>query len=285
MSNEMPNNQSKERARTEADSILAAGKAMAGLQSIGEGGIPVAIVPEGYRVEHCEELLPRPIRKRAKIDFTDAQSFCQYVRQHKTGESAVFVDEDYHLPAIRAMLDMHGRNPDQTSWMEHEVKYVVQPSAEWAAWRANSGKPKRQAEFVEWLEDRYPDIVEPSGADVLELCQHLEGRKNAQWESGVRTQNGAHQIRYSEEVTARSNSTNAKGQIEVPQFLAIQVPVFHRDDTKPIDLRLRYRIKDGQLVLWYDIIRLEQVMDEAINELVEDIDQATGIESYRGKIV
>jgi hypothetical protein len=65
----------------------------------------------------------------------------------------------------------------------------------------------------------------------------------------------------------------------VPEAFLIRIPVFFNDD-EPVEVRarLRYRIQEGKLTMWYDLWRPDKAKEEAFNrklvEIGESVDQS-----------
>lgn len=78
------------------------------------GEIPHITVPEGFRVESLEHLLPRPARARGVFTTSDPSSWARYVdRFANKAESYVFYTDESAV----AILDAHG--PSGAGWCEH----------------------------------------------------------------------------------------------------------------------------------------------------------------------
>ena len=46
---------------------------------------------------------------------------------------------------------------------------------------------------------------------------------------------------------------------------------FHNGDYYQVKARIRYRIKDGSLFLWYELINPEKVVEDAFNTTLEKL--------------
>ncbi|WP_419182137.1 DUF2303 family protein [Klebsiella pneumoniae] len=53
-----------------------------------------------------------------------------------------------------------------------------------------------------------------------------------------------------------------------------------------MDARIRYRLRDGQLVLWYELIEPKKIIEHAFQEIVADMENQLGDELpiYEGSI-
>ena len=66
--------------------------------------------------------------------------------------------------------------------------------------------------------------------------------------------------------------------------IAIGIPVFHDDQNfYRIDARLKYRIRDGKLTFWYELIRPRKVLKAATKVMIDTIKTGTtGLSFYFG---
>ena len=126
------------------------------------------------------------------------------------------------------------------------------------------GKTMKQADFAKFIEDNLPDIAEPNGSDLLIISRSLEAKKKVDFESAVRLDNGETQFTYNEEI----KGTAGKGTLEIPEIFVLGIPVFHGGDAYKLEARLRYRINDGQLLMWFDLLRPERLLEDAFNQVI-----------------
>lgn len=79
----------------------------------------------------------------------------------------------------------------------------------------------QQAEFAEFIERNLPDIVEPVGADMLEISRSLQAKKKVSFASGIRLANGQTELTYEEDI----QGTAAKGKLQIPEIFKIGIKV------------------------------------------------------------
>ena len=111
---------------------------------------------------------------------------------------------------------------------------------------------------------------------MLEISRGLQAKKSINFVSGFRLADGSHQIHYEEEV----KGTSAKGNIKIPEEFAIALPVFKNGTAYRVIAKLRYRIRDAQLIIWYELQNKEDVLDDAINGVTDDISKQTGCDVF-----
>lgn len=242
---------------------VSLGAAIAEPAIIESDGIPYVAVPQNYRIEPLEHLLPQPRRVRGRTVLDDVDSFVRYVGSFYTGETRIY----YRVrpaPSFTAVIDDCTRHA--LSWREHIAHYPCPLSREWQTWTGNDGKRLAQVDFAQFLEDNLPDVREPSGADMLGVATTLEAKRTVAFSSGTRLDNGQVQLTYVEQI----KGTASKGEMRIPEQFTIAIPVFEGGDRYALKARLRYRIPDndkGGLTMWYQLLRPEDVIEHAANEL------------------
>ena len=242
-----------------------------------ENDQPFIVVPEGHTIESLEHTLAQPSRIVASITMRDAASFIGYVKRHADDGSSIYGQLGMQ-PKFVAIID--DNEPTDPQWRQHTVSYSCPLSREWATWTGtnNNKKPRSQEEFAQFIEDNLLDIIEPASADILLISRTLEAKKAVNFASAVRLDNGEVQFTYNEEI----RGTAGKGQMKVPETFVIAIPVFEGDALYKITARLRYRIKDGDLTIWYDLEREHKTIEAAAKAVWSAIEEATGKTIYNG---
>lgn len=255
---------------TETEALRDLAQASDSLQWAGQ--VPFVIIPEGHKLMNMEEALGAPMRKRGAYMVADAESFVAQIGLLKDTEHTPIVYFDRTKATFRAVLNEN--LPNQAGWRDLTVTYPCPLSDEWLAWAGSDKKPMSQTEFAAFIENNLPDIANPPGAQMLEMALQFEAKKKVNFASGIRLDNGAIQLNYDEQV----EGTSARGLIRVPQEFSLGIPVLRNGPGYQIDCRLRYRISDqGQLSLWYEMIRAQKVKDHAIGEVAEKIAADLGV--------
>jgi uncharacterized protein YfdQ (DUF2303 family) len=263
-----------------AETIRDLGAALTGIHAVMEGASsPFALLPDGYTVHDLEKTLERPIRKRGTVTMNDAASFIDYFKLHQLA-SRIYGQVD--PPKFVAVLN-DDRN-DEPGWRDHRVVYPCPLSKEWREWKGFAGQPKDQIAFSEFIETHVPDIIsskddEPSGAQMLEVATSFKAQKKVNFASGQRLDNGQVDFVFQEEI---QGSAGAKGHIKVPEHFYIGVPVFEGGAPYRIECKLRYRLKDGALSMWFDLVRDHKVLEAAFMDIWNEIAKATETTIWRG---
>jgi uncharacterized protein YfdQ (DUF2303 family) len=244
-----------------------------------EGAGPFIVLPAGYVAHDLEKSLLQPIRKRGNVTMNDAVSFVEYFNLHQA-ESQIYGQVD--PPKFVAVLNDNRK--DGPGWGDHRVTYSCPLSKEWKVWKGFAGTPRDQIAFSEFMETNTPDIVssapdEPSGATMLEVATSFKAQKKVNFASGQRLDNGQVDFIFQEEI---QGSAGAKGSIKVPERFYIGIPVFEGGAPYRIECKLRYRLKDGSLTMWFDMVRDHKVLEAAFMDIWQEIEVGTAANIWRG---
>lgn len=240
---------------------------------------PIALVPHGVTLEGLEKHLPAPIRIRQRLTLLDAEAFIAYVNRFASKASAVFCNGPEGR-TFRAVLDYH--QPDQPAWGEHTATYCCPLTVEWGNWKEGDRKKMDQGAFAEFIENNVRDIVippgdtapnAPSAADMLEISRTLQAQKNITFRQGTRLDNGQVQLTYNEQIEGRAGES---GQLNIPEQFFIGIKPFLGGEGFLIAARFRYRINEGRLAMWYELIRPDKVLEEAYNAVRKQITDSIG---------
>lgn len=238
---------------------------------------PVALVPAGVSIDTLEHLLPAPTRTRQKLTVLDAESFIEYVNRFANEATAVFCNGPEGR-TFSAVIDYH--QPLQPAWLSHVATYRCPTTVEWGRWKENDRKRMDQATFAEFIEENVKDITQreneatdPCAADMLEISRTLEAKKNITFRQGIRLDNGQVQLTYNEEIDGRAGEA---GQLRIPEQFFIAVKPFLGGDAFCVPARFRYRILEGRLQMWFELVRPDKVLEEAYNAVRQKIQTAIG---------
>ena len=247
------------------------------------GTTPYIIIKESQQVHDLEQLLPNPVRKRDTVDLERADSFIRYVNAHKIPDtSAIYqTSNEKGETSFKAIIDDHQIGENGTpNWQSHKVIYTPKTSREWRIWNEWNNRDAPQEHFAAFIEDNMPDIIEPNGSILLEIVRTLESKKNVHFKSGVRLDNGDFSIQYEETSTAKAGE---KGTLDIPQIIKLSIPVYDGGANYEVEARFRYRITDGRLRMWYELVRLQDIIKHATDIISKQIEQGIdGVPIYHG---
>ncbi|SRR6266702_2968734 len=257
--------------------VLAAGTSLAGAQkSTLQDGKPFVIVPEGYKAQIVDEVFETPARASGVVKLRDANSFVNYFNRQKRAESLIYASLD---PAkILGVIDDHlsyehalagddlGKG---ANWRQFRVEFAVPASREWKVWTGSDRKALNQLQFAELIEDNLPDIVTPDGSTMLSVALNFEASKEGNFVSAARLQDGSTNFVWKEDVNATGN------KIAMPSQITLEIPVFENGQPLPVDARIKYRVKDGNLTIWYELVRPHKVLEAAFRSIWSQIEEQT----------
>jgi uncharacterized protein YfdQ (DUF2303 family) len=247
----------------------------------------VLILPEGYCAQSVETLIEKyltnPRRVKASVKLQHLGSFIDYVVAFAlNNQTRIFSATDGSLVAV---IDYHsankGANPDP-HWGEHRAHYAPVITPEWQRWIERNKKRMEQTQFAEFLEENQALIVDPSGADLLEMVQTLEGKNHIDYNSAIRLTNGKMKLDYSEQVELKGVVNSVKGAVEFPTILTAGLVPFDGGNAYRVSCRLRYRIESRKLTFYYEIIDPHLVLKTAIAEITDLVTDKTGIAPLTG---
>ena len=216
-------------------------------------------------VTSLESLLGNPTRKRGEYKFADANSFTTYVKKHQSEGTELYGSLENGF--FKATFDDHSK--EVAGWCEHRAYYTCLTSAEWKTWEGNSGTNMSQAQFAQFIEDNLPDIIEPSGADMLEISRSLEAKTDVKFKSSIRLSDGSREFNFEEKTEGSS------GKLKVPEIFKIAIPVFTGGAPYMLEARLRFRIREGALSMWYELVRPHKTFEDAVKTAWDEIAKAT----------
>jgi len=267
--------------------------------------VEIAQVPSGRKLESIKKFLDEyriaPERKAGTSRLTTIDSFVTQVNRSKDKNTVIFADvEDRKAPKLIAVFDYNEAGPAGSAHFgRHRAEYRYPVSVEWLAWtapRENIG----QVEFAEFLEARIMDVLDPASLDqetrgtlaefvghlgirlaspqgLMELSRGLTVHANHTVAQHVNVGTGEAQIQFKEE-----HQDAAGAPVRVSGGFAIGIPVFRGGPVYQIPVRLRYRVKDGQVRWTLQPQRLDIVWDDAINESVNNVTTKTDLTTLFG---
>lgn len=221
---------------------------------------------ERRETDSFEKYMPMPYRSRGRTSVNDVASFVTLVsRVADPDNTVIFANENDNVITAIANYD--------EGWGDHRLILNLTLSPEWLHWRKSNGALVTQVAFAEHIEDGLSAIVSPPAADLMELAQTFQAKRELQFESGQRLSSGDVKFRYHEETKAGAGQ---KGDLEVPEKFELRLPVYRGGDAFPITARLRYRISQNGLGLGYKLDRPEELLDAAFSEVTAKVREELG---------
>lgn len=244
--------------------------------------IPVAIVPDDHNVRSLEDYQLQPSLIRQAVNLISASSLIAYVKKFADERTAIFADKS--VTRIEAVLDYHS-TPTSAEWAKHRAVYDCPYSDEWKEWAVRDKKAMDQTDFAEFLENHIKDIAPvsddykgPSGTALLEMVLAFQETRKAEFKSVRRLQDGTYQLSYSDEKSGSGNTS-------LPEKISLAIAPFHNGAPYQVEARIRYRLRDGGLALWYELIEPKKIVEHAFTEIVVDLEnQLETVPVYEGSI-
>lgn len=254
------------------------------------GAVPVLLAPDGFAALNLEKMLAAPTRKRGTTVLNDAESFISVVNDQKNGATRLY--STINPPTFTAVFNHVAA---EAGWGDHIAHYNTPLSPEWKTWTAIDGRAMSQGDVAQFLEANLIDVTfiaptapaedgtlgekgSPDGTTLLELCRTLEAKKKVDFKSSVRLGDGSTQFTYNEDVQGSA----VNGTMAIPEQFSIGVPVFENGEKWRVDVRFRYRINEGKLSIWFELVRPHKVIETAVKELRESIGKETGLTVLNG---
>lgn len=248
------------------------------------GGIAYCTIPDGYKLQDLEHLLPQPTRKRAAVITTTPTSFIDYLNKHSQGQdSTIYANIDSEKSHCNLVAVIDDNSSVEPAWRDHTCQLAPKLAVEWARWMSKNKAPMTQSQFAAWLEDNLPDIASvpgmPSGTDILQMALGFEANSDKKFRSKINLQSGGVQFEFVEDETKETRT-----RMTVFERFTLGIPVFDGSSSAyPLEARLKYREKSGEITFWYELIRPDRVFKTAVAAELENIKQGTSLLIIYGK--
>lgn len=230
-----------------------------------------------------DEYRSAPEARRGTAVHQTLESFVLHTSRFKDEDSVLWAQRSSDSASLTATFDYHRKGADGAPrFGEHSALYRFPVSDEWKAWAAVNGQPLSQGEFAAFLEDRIGDVAEAavdspvaalatrlgmecaSASRLLELSRGLTVHEASKISQSTRLASGETQFVFETE-----HNDQYGAPLKVPGIFSVALPVFDGGDLFQLAVRLRYRVKSGQLIWFFEIHRADQVFRLAVDEAVE----------------
>lgn len=238
-----------------------------------DGSINAKVIDDiaGAEVERAH-----PDRITGRQSVHDPLAFGAYFNRHADLVSEVWAD--ITTATVTGVLNAHAGEdaPDaeRAGWRDHRVTYALRSTPAWTIWTGLDGKWLKQLDFANHVEDNLMDIINPPGADMLEMVQSFQATRTLHFVSGTRLRDGNNELQYREET---DDTAGARGSMRLPDAIQLQLQPFEGSAIYRVDALIRYRItSEGQLNLTYKLKRPDDVKREAFTDVAATIDGLIG---------
>lgn len=244
------------------ETAIDAGKKIAAGNIIKINGHSTMLVPEGMTLQQFPELKEELERTQATVTTDDAESFIEYFNRYASDSSSIFLSAE----KFNGIIDYHSEIAP--AWCQHKVMFKPVTTTEWNKWSGANGHKFDQEEFAYFIEDCAEEIHNPPGAEMLEIATTLKAKSKVNFSSAKSLANGQTQLTYNEEI---DGSAGAKGELKIPEIIDIGMRLYKGGDAYAMKARFRYRIREGKIAFWYDLIRPSKTVDAAIDDITVNI--------------
>jgi uncharacterized protein YfdQ (DUF2303 family) len=263
----------------------------AGPQMPTTGAVPYVVLPGDAKVHSLGYLLPNPTRIERTVTLDDPASFTTYVKEFREPGTHIFFNLDEQT--FKAILDYHeGANAEVDTntetpvlaeptprWCSHVATFTPGQTPEYKAWIGMNGRQRTQMEFAQFVEGHVDDIADGFGGELHKIALNLQVKKDVTFVSEQRLNDGSLKLAYQEDVTGKSSES----LMVIPPTFALQIQPFYGGPTYRIECRLRFRLVDRVASFWYEMVRVEKLIETALNTMREGIENATGITVLAGE--
>jgi uncharacterized protein YfdQ (DUF2303 family) len=243
-------------------------------------GVPHLLVPhgEGADLVNLERLLPAPATVRGAVALHDEPSFSAYVSRNAGPGTLLFAHLEQR--SVTAVFDWHQSRAEkldaEAGWGQHRATLPAKLTDPWKRWTGANKQAMAQRAFATFLEDNLEDIAEPNGSTLLEIAKKFDLGKNVTFRSAVNLDNGLVQFTYNEE--ERPTDT-----VSVPRTFVLGIAPFEGADPYRVTARLRYRVDDQKLGIWFDLKNPDLIVEDAFRARVKAIAEHTGLQPLWGE--
>lgn len=251
-----------------------------------EGYNPYAVVPPGHDLRNLECFAYAPSRIRQDVDFSEIDSFEDYVRQYQEDDTRLFAVIEPHSLYLRAVIDYHGlptvakeAGAGPPSWCTHQARYQSCATPEWNTISCCNKRWMKQHEFCDWIQENHHIFSQPPGAQMLEIAETLEGKRKVEFSRGVRQDNGDLSLKWTE-----TTETNAgrKGDLSVPSDLVMVAALFPETEPYKIRAKLNFRIDERGVQFRYTLLAPHLLVRDLGNTVCQRLQDNLGIRVWRG---
>ena len=271
-----------------AQTILDAGAALTGprlaTNTVDENGVPFVVVPQNYAVHDLEKLLPQPTRKRGTVIMLDGASFIEHLKKHgEPGETVIYADVDYEASKYGLVAVINDHSDDTPQWRDHRATLEPIKSLEWKRWTGKNSVAMPQADFAAFIEDNMGDVASvdgmPTGKDMLEMALNFQANSEKRFKKKLDPQGGGAHLEY---VDQADEATSTK--MRFFERFTIGIPVFQgATDGYHVEARLKFRMTNGDLRFWYELVRPDRVFKTAVATEINKIKEAAGFTVLFGR--
>lgn len=239
-----------------------------------KGGKPVSIVQNDQKLVDLEGYMNTPTAIRGKYSFSRQTSFIDYVKEHKVPATRIYVTS---ATVIIAVINHAAKGDPQ--WNDHQAELTLKQTPQWNVWKGQSGKSMNQRDFAQFIEDNASDIIEPKGAELLDLIRTIKASQTLELGGEVNEKGDL----TSQIFELRANTkTGARLDIELPGSFKIALSPYEDGSIAAIECRLRFKIEAPKMSLSYEIRHIDRIEREAVDKIAWNVRTMTEVPVWYG---
>lgn len=207
-------------------------------------------------------------------------AFISYVNRHGDAQTEIWADQAQNK--VVGIIDAHqavGADSDRFGWERHKVTLALEHTPAWKAWVGNQGL-KRQADFAEHIEEYAEHVYVPTGGELLEIAQTLQGTRNAEFRAGTKLSTGESQFQYVEDIKGQAGKS---GNLTIPEQFELGLAPYIGGAAYKVVAKLRWRLDGGSVVIGYKLIGIDRILEEAFKEITETITAGVEFPVFHGR--
>lgn len=231
------------------------------------------VAHEDCRLVKTLHLADVPFRRAGLVSLGTLEDFVGYVKARLTPDTRIFVGKAF----ARAVFNAAG-------WGDDVADFDVGHTVEWANWTGRHEGWMRQAEFCDFLEDNAGVIVEPCGADLLQLVADFRMLQRVEFGASYRGADGQECVSYTEKNSGvgKDFALPAEFKLHLPVVKGAEAMTMYEVVAK---LRCRVDKESHKLSLQYRLVRPDVPVDNAVADVAGWLrEQLPGVEVYVGKV-
>lgn len=238
----------------------------------------------GLQVEDIEvdpTSFPVPMRVRGERIVSDLDSFLAELKRRPLTETDSTLWGSAERGVLTAVYNDHAANGTDAGWRDDKLGLALVPDPYWARWHEISGKPYRQNDFGDVIEELLHTVIEPDQADLLEIIDSIRASTSGEFESKIERANGSQKLVYKQEHNVSAGRT---GQLEVPQTLTLSLrPWDGHPENYQVSAWFRVNPSGGSLTLAVKLKPTREIVRAAWLTITDKVQQDTGKPVYAVK--
>lgn len=267
-------------ARNLFETALEAAHLARPCEYVTDDGRQHVLTPDGYSLSTLKDESILPSHASARIIVDDRASFSAIVARFRQPETILIGDIDKGV--ITALIDWHAPPLVQgeaclSGARRHQIELHLRESEEFKRWDAIEGELCSQADFARFLEENGADVLEPDGADLLELARDMEAASGAKFAGKVNLQNGDRTFKF-------ESTTQTPETIRIPQKFVLSIPIYVGEEPLRLTALFRYRVAGGGLAFGFQWHRVDHQRLALFASIVAAASEGCGCPSYLGRV-